>query len=335
MRNFKWTVVVALVLSLVGVADAYTRQVYSGSIYDINVTIPDNGGSVGTGVEPIIGVVFTVVNKTRNPGYDPHRIIADEGLGYTGIAGLLHQQTFIPEPDGTPTQDNLDFATDIDSHWLVRGSGGVGAWENFNMLPSAEPGDTTGPFAVLAEVSYGTRLAGTFSVIDMYYPGPSWDFAYVAFGGRTVHMDLRIEGDLGGEDISTYESYSFAEPSILGTSGPYTVHPGQQVTLQARALAGMMFAEDYNLMWDLDGVGGFDDGTGVEITLDFNAAYALLGPGTHAIGVYGELVDWPMDPDPPYSVKDVAYTTLTIIPEPATFSLLAMGGLAALRRKRR
>jgi len=78
-------------------------------------------------------------------------------------------------------------------------------------------------------------------------------------------------------------------------------------------------------LWDLDGDGQYDDATGWNPTVSYDLVNMLhLAPGWHVIGLKIVSAD---------GAEDIAVANLQIVPEPATLSLLGLGGLALLRRK--
>ncbi len=204
------------------------------------------------------------------------------------------------------------------------------------------------------QVKTGPMIIGTPETNDFrfLYPSPSlWEEGlshefYYAFGivaglGNTRIPALNVGVLRGAGDVNvtlcagtpsgreTPEmvfvlSGDTTTPAAL-PGGPYVLDPGQEIYLDAaEALPG--FAELW--AWDLDGDGEYDDAVGQRPTLSFDELlndYGLnYGSNTISLMVQD---DW--------GNIDFETTTLTLIPEPATLVVLAMGGLAVLRRRRR
>ena len=113
-------------------------------------------------------------------------------------------------------------------------------------------------------------------------------------------------------------------PPSVSAGGPYEILTGEALVLNGSAYdASGIFSE----WWDIDFDGNHDDAEGATPTIP----WANLGLRT-ALHV-------------PYSISFEAYdvpgnstsatTTYTVIPEPATLGLLALGGLAVQLKRRR
>lgn len=115
---------------------------------------------------------------------------------------------------------------------------------------------------------------------------------------------------------------------IANAGGPYSIGPGVGVVLNA---GGSLIegSPGVSYRWDLDndGIFEFDAGAQSSLALDAASVAALgLSPGLHYVSV--RTAD-------ALGHVDTAYSPLTITPEPASLCLLALGGLAALRRTRK
>ncbi len=111
-------------------------------------------------------------------------------------------------------------------------------------------------------------------------------------------------------------------PPVAIAGGPYLLDLDitDSITLDASGSVG-------TLEWDIDNDGHYGEVFGEQPTLTYQYLQSRgLGLGTHTIGLQAY--------DPFRDDGDTAATTLTIVPEPATMSLLALGALAMLRRRR-
>ncbi len=186
------------------------------SIYDVFVTTPV---PVGSGVENLQATTLYVVNTSGDWENDP---VGFDGvfLGYSGVAGVLHQQDGSGAGLFTPTVDSSLLATAIDTHFLnTLGELLVAAapFETRNVSPSAEPSDSPPlPPGLVADTTFGDRLSGTFA-LSGGAAGPTWQIAQlVAPSGTTISLNFAVSGLLEpgpAGDIQT--TFTIPEPTTL------------------------------------------------------------------------------------------------------------------------
>ena len=214
MKRIVSLISVAIMLTTAVAANA-DMTVFSGSIYDVVITTPAPVGINPAG-ENLLGFMLKIVNTTGNPVFDPAGFNGNTplesnpsnptGPTYSGITGVFHNQYLVM--DGTsPTIDDLDFATDIDTHFnLLNGDVlivGTGPSETNNLPagPTAEPFNATGPWAAFAMTDFGDRLHGNFA-LNGGAAGPVWELAYIAAPmNSVVVMEFFVTGVGGGEDV--------------------------------------------------------------------------------------------------------------------------------------
>lgn len=113
-------------------------------------------------------------------------------------------------------QNEADFATDIDTHFLFAISDVLymtAPSETSGVLPSGEVTNATGPWSALAQTSFGDNLNGTFSLIGGA-TGPTWDLAYlVSRHGELITLDFDVNGVDGGDVV--IGSFTVPEPMTL------------------------------------------------------------------------------------------------------------------------
>ncbi len=158
-------------------------------------------------------------NTEPNPNYYP-------GYYDVTVAGTpkFHNQ-FLVFFSGSPTIDEPDFATDVDTHFLVQSPSilvtGTGPSEDFDVgspwLSTNEPSNANpmNPFAPFVVNDFGNRLFGNFEVdggaaadIDGDGDPTVWQLAYFAIPADALpymsfpsHMNFRVTGAGGGENI--------------------------------------------------------------------------------------------------------------------------------------
>jgi len=155
--------------------------------------------------------------------------------------------------------------------------------------------------------------------------------------GAGVHLfeatDINDAGEIVGISKTTGAGASIGhafhlvptELPAANAGGPYTIALGETLVLDASLSTGGHDIASY--AWDLDDDGTFE--TDVAHWETFLASYTYLetmGLGQGEYDIHVKVLD-------SVGFGDTATTTLTIIPEPATLSLLTLAGIALIRRR--
>ena len=165
----------------------------------------------------------------------------------------------------------------------------------------------------------GTSLIATWG--DQVDTGVgTWTVAQLA-------LTTDAQGPIGGY---SYQSTVDNQAPTADANGPYVLDLDvtTQLTLDGTGSTDPD-GDIFSYMWDLDNNGSYE--TDVvdhpEVTVDYAdlQALGLTVGGTYDLVLQATDCEW---------LADTATTTLTIIPEPGTLSLLAVLGLPVLRRKR-
>jgi len=195
LRTFN-VLALSLVLAFAGAAQADTL-VYQTGVYDVFITSPV---PVGDGSEDLLSVTLYIVNTSGTPDFDP-KSFDGTFFGYTGVTTtepLLHQHDSTALFVVTPVMDNPNFATAIDTHFLVMTAGITiitAPSETRGLALSAEPTDAPPPtMNLFGETTFGDQLTGTFSLLGAA-PSTRWDLAQLVVpDGSRVYLDFFMAG---------------------------------------------------------------------------------------------------------------------------------------------
>ncbi len=271
MKRIASLLSVALILAMATGASAgivYNHTIEGGS-YDIVISevLPVGAGAAG---ENLVAFTLSIVNMSGDPLRNPAAFDGNtpketrpldtdntNWLGlptYTGIttgpttadyvAGTpgdypvivegdpgFHQQ-FMVGPTGTPTIDDPDFATTIDTHFLVSTAAiltpNTGPSEEFNIgnpwLSTNEPSDENpaSPFAWMVATDFGNRLFGQFTLnggaaadFDGDGDPTTWKLAYIVTTiDETIFMNFQV-GSAGAASEDIVGSFAVPEPATM------------------------------------------------------------------------------------------------------------------------
>jgi hypothetical protein len=126
-------------------------------------------------------------------------------------------------------------------------------------------------------------------------------------------------------DVGSFGPYGY----WMYHHGPYEIAVGESLVLDATGSRG--YGSDVNLYeWDLDGDGVWEttsvDEPVLTLPYDYLQSLSLGAGGPYTIALRGTVNEW--------ETSGAVYTTLTIVPEPAT-GFLVIFGLTALAQRRR
>ena len=209
MKRFGVMLLAAALLTGVASADI---QVYSGSTYDAFITDPV---PVGDGSEGLIGFTLYLNNKSGDAAnnmdvYDdqstPTQILG-EGP-FSGLTGEFHQHDAPGFGSFTPTLDVANYATAIDSHFLVLTPNLLvisAPGETRNVAPSLEASDAPVPYNAFGETTFGDYMGGAFAN-NLWGGGTQTDLAYLVI--RDPGMPLT--GNVFGAVDNVVDSFFLA-----------------------------------------------------------------------------------------------------------------------------
>ena len=149
------------------------------------------------------------------------------------------------------------------------------------------------------------------------------------FDATSANVLVMVDGEWGVVDPGPH--LPFFDPPQAETGGPYVIDLDEILTLDASGSLGSntsgFLSDISSYEWDLDDDGSFETNVGDDAVFQVSSNYLeslQLGVGVHDIRL--KITD---------ELFEMAFadTTLTITPEPATLSLLALGGLVMLRQR--
>ena len=234
----------------------------------------------------------------------------------------------------SPEENAFVFSVaDDDAYWYVYGGQAVhGPWVGGVQPPgSAEPdggwGWVTGePFNYdnwsPESPNNGGVTTGPEDRIHFYAMGTSLD-------DRVPTWNDAVASDLHINSYVIEVTPEPATPPVADADGPYSVWVGDPLILNASGSTDSD-GQIISYMWDLDNSGSFETDAGNQpfFVVDYEDVQGL---GLAVGGMY----DIHLQVTDNIGLTDTDSSSLRVIPEPATLSLLALGGLAMLRRRRR
>ena len=319
MRNVIGLLTVTMVVLVVDSAQASptanVNLTYGGGTFEVHVSVStgDNAG--------------LALYKIPLTGFDTLTNVGPMGIG-VGSFGVASGFTTVRSGDDvSPLVASQDLAGAGQPDQIVYGFGQTGG-----TLPAGGLAYVQQNYGAPLLVGQGT-YSGAAPGLDSSDPG---GIRLVVFN----HEQNRDVSEIPAEAIGSGWWDEPLPPLIADAGGPYVINVGDTLHLSA---AGSTWPNTSPWViffdWDLDGDGGYETS---------NAAAGP--PGEWCDVSYAELEAMGLGVGGPYDVDlrmtavvplggptivNYATTTLTIIPEPATLSLLTLGGLALIRCKRR
>ena len=146
---------------------------------------------------------------------------------------------------------------------------------------------------------------------------------YAEGADQVAGFNLRAQIGADGADASASPKFTSMDYSgaIWGASSAYTL-------MGAGPDGGGKYGDKAVI---LNGAGSTVTGSGLIVTLVIDTTN--FSSGTFALDLAD--TDWGQDSDFSGDSATITNGTITVIPEPGTLSLLALGGLAMIRRRRR
>jgi hypothetical protein len=222
----------------------------------------------------------------------------------------------------------VGFANVVTEGWNVPSANNVGGGKNASLATQGSAGSRLAMTATVAQSASSWYHIADLQLMDMMAGGGEytitlWRAATPATGGWSSFITSGANQDQ--EAVATTLEIQNLDGLEADAGGPYTVDKGGTRNLSGYAMVGNGETIT-SWLWDLNNDGVFNDATGEFPNLSYDYLVNSLGLslGQHTIGL--KVID-------NYGISDIAYTTLTILPEPLTFWLFIMGGLGFLRRR--
>jgi hypothetical protein len=202
-------------------------------------------------------------------------------------------------------------------------------FDDVNRNEETQPVDKDFGGAAFVKRGLDWELAGIVLAYAAMEGYPSGDLPlkdHAVYGTGAIYADLSVYYD----QISAIRSIPEPAPAppIADADGPYIIDRGYPLILNA---SDSTDADDdiVSYLWDLndDGVFETDAGGNMFFVVSFDDVVSL---GLSA----GDIYDINLKVTDAAGLFDTDYSRLKIIPEPATLTLLTLGGLAILRRRR-
>jgi probable HAF family extracellular repeat protein len=217
----------------------------------------------------------------------------------------------------------------INNHGQIAGwrGGGDGAcfWDPIEGLQQIEllPGDQDGR---------GHDINDSGEVVGFSRPngGKAHAFIWDAVNGTREIPSLGGNGTMANAINNSGQvvgSSHVPDPAAhAAASGPYILVVGEDLQLDGSSSYGA--SDIVSWLWNLDFDRLYDDGVGESTIIPFEYWSGVLGwqvGGQYTIGLEIQTLDGVVDQDS---------ALVVVVPEPATVTLLTLGGLAILRRRR-
>ena len=261
----------------------------------------------------------TLVEVYRLTFFSDSDLISGFSFSLTGgyQIGAPASPPFQPNPFLTPTVTEAASLPAVlraaDTHFLLRSAA---------FVPAITSPTETNDFGFGAQPSWSEGIGGLTVQSGLALSAQARCVTLVNIAAVDVE-DVAFYGTVGEKGGA---AYSLMLPFFWWTSddaigGPYSIAPGQMLTLDGSGGTDLSFWR-----WDLDDDLDFDDASGqfVDVSYDYLIDTLGLSMGRYVIGLERETSG---------GALSRAWTQLDIVPEPATLSLLALGGLAVLRRR--
>ena len=271
----------------------------------------------------------------------------------------------------SPTDTSLEYATIIDTHFTNAGENPVivSPMDEDYIWGSTEPSDARSPFDAFADTDFGSYLTGAFSLDPSVSVDADWQLAHVVVeppfrplrpvvpgnSGSIFQLNFYVGGTNGGETVDVTLGLGWHTNADFDGDGDVDAddidrlvanfgHPAYDLNEDGNTDEDdfVVLVEDY-VEYDIDG-DGTPDGTG-SYRGDFNldgtvngTDLSILAGGFGTAAGYGSgnangdsIVD---GTDLSILASNFGNVATAAIPEPATMSLLVLGGLAMLRRRK-